>query len=844
MIDDYENSIKGVDIDFNEFDILNNIHVTKILEMNKENNKKDLSKDYISQIYNNIIGNNYIIKSPFGYDNYLIYCDYTASGRGLISMENFIQNKVLTSYANVHSTVGFCAEQTSNLCKESKDILRDYCNAWGNYSIIFHGQGCTGAINKCIDLLNIKHYINFYENLESLANIYNTLFNGSNIDEIELKKKVQFEIMTRDLRKKIDKNFRTFFFQCNFCYKITNFDNNLYKCLLCKDEKGNNLHFNTEGNYHSHEKTTVHINNKKEFYKNPIKNLFKSKNDKREYYNFLEEIRQNYKITEGEVNWTKLFNKYDKDEESKLSYLYNLIKDYKRFKPVIFVTVFEHNSNKLSWMETQAEVVTINDFDELHQKLNSEEYKNRYIKIGSFTAASNITGYLLDIDEYSIEMHKNGGLAFFDYASGAPYLQMNLNEKLPDNYRKKLNFVNKFSNEDYEKYCYKDGIFFSPHKFVGGPNTPGVLIIHNRITMNILKPTQAGGGTVVYVYNGDIDYVLDNEIKEESGTPNILGNIRIGIMTFIRSKIEHDLIIDIDEEYNKLMDNIDEPNIYILGNDILKGKAHIPVFSFIISYGDKFYHPNYICALLNDLFGIQSRPGCSCAPDYGQLLLKKRLEGFETFKKFIIEGNEIFRPGYTRLNLPYFYPKFIIEYIIKAIKFVCRHAQLFIGLYNYDIKSGKFFFYDTKKLPKITQISKMFNFENNENNNEIVKNSSLSENELSDNLSIYTFGNNNNKIKKEQLDNIFTKIENYCNSDLLFEDLKKAEKEILPELRDNEFELYDKFRWFLLYKDLNDEIKKLEEMEKNHKYSVLGSIMNEKRNRLVEFKWSMINNKD
>jgi hypothetical protein len=241
-------------------------------------------------------------------------------------------------------------------------------------------------------------------------------------------------------------------------------------------------------------------------------------------------------------------------------------------------------------------------------------------------------------------------------------------------------------------------------------------------------------------------------------------------MTFIRSKIEHNLIIDIDEEYNKLMDNIDEPNIYILGNDILKGKAHIPVFSFIISYGDKFYHPNYICALLNDLFGIQSRPGCSCAPDYGQLLLKKRLEGFETFKKFIIEGNEIFRPGYTRLNLPYFYPKFIIEYIIKAIKFVCRHAQLFIGLYNYDIKSGKFFFYDTKKLPKITQISKMFNFENNENNNEIVKNSSLSENELSDNLSIYTFGNNNNKIKKEQLDNIFTKIENYCNSDLLFED--------------------------------------------------------------------------
>ena len=201
-------------------------------------------------------------------------------------------------------------------------------------------------------------------------------------------------------------------------------------------------------------------------------------------------------------------------------------------------------------------------------------------------------------------MHKSGGLVFFDYASGAPYLQINVNGKLPDDYRKKLNFTKKFSKEDIDKYCYKDGIFFSPHKLIGGPNSPGVLIIHNRITMNTLKPTQAGGGTVNYVLKGNIDYSLDVEVKEESGTPNIIGGIRIGLMTFIRSKIDHNLIIDIDDEYNKLMDNIDEPNIYILENELLNGKPHIPVFSFMISYGDKFYHPNYICALLNDLFGI------------------------------------------------------------------------------------------------------------------------------------------------------------------------------------------------------------------------------------------------
>jgi len=624
----YEKSV--ISIEPGDFDILENIHVTKILDMNKTNVK--LSSEYISKMYKNIIGNNYKLKSPFGYDNYLIYCDYTASGRGLDSMEKFIQNKVLTSYANVHSTVGYCSEQTSNLCKESKDILRDYCNAWGNYSIIFHGQGCTGAIYKCIDLLNIKHYVTFYECLQSLANIYNNLFNKKSINEIEFKKKLQYEIMTKELRKKIDDYYRLFFFQCNFCYKINTFEKNLYKCLLCKNEKGENLLFDTEGTFHSHEKTSLHVLNKKKFYKNPKKNLLNSKNDKKEYYNFLDEIRQSYKVPIEEVNWSKLSNNnYDKDEESKLNYLYDLIRDYKRFKPVVFVSLYEHNSNKLSWIETQAEVVTIKDLDELHQKLVSDEYKNRYIKIGSFTAASNITGYLLDVDAFAIEMHKNRGVAFFDYASGAPYLQMDLNDKLPDEYRKKLNFKNKFSKEDAEKYCYKDGIFYSPHKYIGGPNTPGVLIIHNRITMNILKPTQAGGGTVVYVYNGDIDYILDNEIKEESGTPNIIGNIRLGIMTFIRSQIEHNLIVDIDEEYNKLMENINEPNIYILGNDELKGKAHIPVFSFVISYGDKFYHPNYICALLNDLFGIQSRPGCSCAPDYGQLLLKKKLDGFDLF---------------------------------------------------------------------------------------------------------------------------------------------------------------------------------------------------------------------
>ena len=888
MESQFEDSIPIMNIP--DFTIMNNINVTKFLKNDKNNIKINSSK-YISQIYKDTIGNNYIIKSPYGYNNFLIYCDYTSTGRGLNSIEDFIKNKVLTSYANVNSTHNFCSKQTSNLFRESNDILRDYCNAWGNFSIIYHGQGCTGAIYKCIDLLNIKDYISFYESLESLNKIYNILFNCCKYQDDDYKKKnILYEIMSRDLMSKIDKNFRLLFFECNFCHKIKTFDNNLYRCLLCKNEKGNNLYFDSEGTYHLHEKTKLHIKNRKKFYKHPKKNLFNLENEIKEYSNFFDEIRKNYQITEEQVDLKKL-EENNEEEINKINYIYDLINDYKRFKPVIFISIYEHNSNKLSWIKTGAEVVTINNLDELHSKLISEEYKNRYIKIGSFTAASNITGLLLDVDNYSIEMHKNGGIVFFDYASAAPYLQINMNDKLPDEYRKKLGFETKFSKEDIDKYCYKDGIFFSPHKLIGGPNSPGVLIIHNRITMNTLKPTKEDDSTLNHTLKKDIDYNLDIEIKEESCTPNIIGGIRIGLITLIRSKIDHNLIIDIDDEYNKLMDNINESNIYILENELLKDKPHIPVFSFMISYDDKFYHPNFICALLNDLFGIQSRVSYSCALDYGQLLLKNKFNNFKKLKKLGIEGNEIFKPGYNILNLPYFYPKFIIEYIIKAIKFICQHAYLFLGLYNYDIKSGNFFFYDTTKLPQLIQISTIFKFENdfikeendilktsfididlnnnysqinnNEENNEKIENGNsefineinkkidstkIQEEKISEKLNQISIGDNNNDelnknndlftfrrkdeidgdITKEKLDYIFMRVGEYYNSNLLFKDLEKAETIIQHKIRINEFGPYDKYRWFLLYKDVNDEIKIIREMDGNNEHKFFDKQVNEK----------------
>lgn len=244
----------------------------------------------------------------------------------------------------------------------------------------------------------------------------------------------------------------------------------------------------------------------------------------------------------------KSYNLYYKDS------IINLINDYKRFKPVIFYSLYEHNSNSLSWRETQSEIVLIESdyesiYNDLKQKL--EIYRNNYIKIGSFTASSNITGLLLDVDKISIIMHEANGFAFFDYASGAPYLQIDVNGALPDEYRQLLGFT---QLDEYEKCkAFKDGIFFSPHKFIGGPNTPGVLITHDRIYRNQLKPTQPGGGTVNYVYKDLIYYIQDVEIKEESGTPNIIGSIRLGLTISVRQQIPHDFIIKKDEYYIKLL---------------------------------------------------------------------------------------------------------------------------------------------------------------------------------------------------------------------------------------------------------------------------------------------------
>ena len=726
------------------------------------------SPNYLNTLFQSTIGNDVTFNSPYGKKS-VVYADFTASGRGLYEIEKFISNQILPFYANIHSSCGYLAEQSSAFRNEAKSIVRRFCDTDENNSIIFTGQGTTGAIHKLIKLLNLKEYINFYHDLEALNDIYKSFFEKKETEKedstaLDEKLKIKFEKINRILISRIKENFKKLFKVTNFCYsnRWGGFD-----CILCR------MGFTTETQYNEHEKGELH--------QNVLKNMKNNESIESSKMNFIDTISNKY-----------LSSKNEKNSDNDNYYIYDLIKDYEKFLPIIFLSIYEHNSNSLSWRETGAKIIYIQDLFDL--KKNLEKFNQNYIKMGSFTAASNITGKYLDVDKYSILMHKYNGLAFFDYASAAPYIKIDMNKKLSDEYRKLLGFdtlINSDDNLDIKNedinLCFKDALFFSPHKFLGGVNTPGVLLIQQRVVRNLLVPSEPGGGVVLFVTKNSQNYVKDIELREESGTPDIIGSVRVGLSLILRERIEHDFILKREKEindkvYNKLIRyNKYKNNIHIL-SDMKSTTPHIPIFSFLISFNQKFFHHNYISALLNDIFGIQSRPGCSCASTYGQYLLGINDSDLKNIEQITCTGKEIFRPGYTRLNLPYFYPDYVIDYILDSIIFLAEHAYKFLPLYAFKIESGRFYHRneDTKK-KWLNDI--LFN-----NNSEII---------------IPDFVEEKDKkfINKERLDDMMNEAKKLIEE----KNMNVLRKNVMGKSRINLIQLFEKeekFRWFLIYDDI------------------------------------------
>jgi selenocysteine lyase/cysteine desulfurase len=373
---------------------------------------------------------------------------------------------------------------------------------------------------------------------------------------------------------------------------------------------------------------------------------------------------------------------YNSIEECNKSQSNEIISNMEKCRPVVFIGPYEHHTNELMWRESFAEVVVINlddsgmiDLKDLKQKISDPKYDDRK-KIGSFSAGSNVTGIRTSVYKIAKICHKHDTIVFFDYAAVAPYVKIDMNK---------------------DKDSYFDAIFFSPHKFLGGPGTCGVLVFNEKIYRKDLPPTTAGGGTVVYVGFESHDFDTNIETREKAGTPPILQAIKAALVMDLKEKIGTDIIDDIELKYSKyFVEKLKKiKNVEIIGE--ISSDKRIPIVSFNINHKDRILHPKFVATLLNDLFGIQSRAGCSCAGPYGHILLNIDHITSTKYRNLIIKGCEGIKPGWVRINIHYTLKKDDINYIVNAIKFIASHGYLFLIKYDFNIKTGEWRHIDFKK---------------------------------------------------------------------------------------------------------------------------------------------------
>ena len=348
-------------------------------------------------------------------------------------------------------------------------------------------------------------------------------------------------------------------------------------------------------------------------------------------------------------------------------------------RPVVFIGPFEHHSNELPWRESIADVVTIHEdadgqIDQAQLAAELQRYAHRPLRIGSFSAASNVTGIISDTHAITRLLHEHGALAFWDFAAAAPYVDVEMNPRGRD-------------GRPADPAERKDAIFLSPHKFIGGPGTPGVLIVSNALLINAV-PDMVGGGTVSYVNTEDHRYIAHPEHREEAGTPAIIESIRAGLVFALKEAVGVDAIQAREHDFLRRAVTVwnAHPAIEVLGNTEAE---RLSIVSFVVKRpGGTFLHHNAVVAILNDLFGIQSRGGCSCAGPYGHRLLGIDLERSRKFEQEVLGGCEGIKPGWVRVNFNYFISEEAFRYILDAVVLVAEHGWKLLPDYRFELASG------------------------------------------------------------------------------------------------------------------------------------------------------------
>jgi len=493
--------------------------------------------DRLAHIRRDVIGAGAKFDGPFG-QKAMIYADWTASGRALASIEDYVREEVLPLYANTHTTTSTCGLQSTCFRQEARQLIAQACNARVGYSdkhadvVVFAGSGSTAAINKLSLILGLH-----------------------------------------------------------------------------------------------------------------------------------------------------LQRSHDAPDSA---------------QPVVLVGPHEHHSNILPWRESCALVVQISEASDgtlcresLRRAL--EKYKKHDLLIGSFSAASNVTGVCADVDAITEELHRFGALAFWDYAAAAPYLPIDMN---PVRFQK---------DGSVNPHVYKDAVFLSPHKLPGGPGAPGVLVAKKKLFANQV-PSEPGGGTVFFVTDSDQRYLSNRHEREEGGTQDIVGSVRAGLSFQTKTKIGQDVIGNAESRlrekvYDSLLSN---ENIAVLGpthkttNATATKTIRLPIVSFlvrapadIVTGASRFLHHSFVCAVLNDVFGVQARGGCACAGPYALALLGLDHTSSACLETLLLDQSEVMRPGFVRLSLPYFASDSEIEYVLAAIHAVANHGWRLLALYRLDSKTGE-----------------------------------------------------------------------------------------------------------------------------------------------------------
>ena len=327
-------------------------------------------------------------------------------------------------------------------------------------------------------------------------------------------------------------------------------------------------------------------------------------------------------------------------------------------QPVVFIGPYEHHSNILPWRESRAQVVVVPeaatggpDLEALAHALVL--YADADLKIGSFSAASNVTGIVTDPDPVTRLLKAHGALSVWDYAGGGPYLPIDMG-----------------SAGDVRK----DAVVISPHKFVGGPGASGVLIV-NQKAVTTSSPSMPGGGTVTFVSPWRHEYLDDLVAREEAGTPNVIGDIRAALAFIVKDVVGTDWIAGQEKRFNQMALEgwADNPHLTLLGTD---DPHRLPIFSFLVrDEKGAPVHQQLFTRMLSDIYGIQVRGGCACAGPYGHLLLNIDQATSESlYTQVVTDGQEVRKPGWVRLNFGYLMDDAKVQFIIDSVNELSRSS--------------------------------------------------------------------------------------------------------------------------------------------------------------------------